>query len=136
MNLLKDDGTMWLNIGDSIAKKDYSNLHIKQKESIGIPWMICNELRKRGYYIRQEVIWKKLNPMPNSVSDMCVPCHESLFLITKSPKYYFDVVSIEEDATTSTKPKGTKYEKFGGNKKANGDNQFYSGKQAASNGKR
>jgi DNA modification methylase len=136
LDLLNDDGVMWINIGDSIAKRKYPDLHIKIKESIGIPWMVAQELRKRGYYIRQEIIWKKVNPMPNSVSDMCVPSHESIFVVTKSPKYYFDVKSIEEDAITTTKPPGTSYEKFGGTKRANGDNVFYSGKLSVSTGKR
>lgn len=136
MRCLKSDGVMWLNIGDSIAKEDFESLGIKKKESIGIPWMVAQQMRKAGFYIRQEIIWHKLNPMPNSVKDMCVPSHESIFIITKKGKYYFDVKAIEEDATTTSKPKGSSYEKFGGNKQANGDNPFYSGRSTESTGKR
>lgn len=123
--VLKDDGTLWVNIGDSYAgrgKGAWENKErqkevyvpdsnspqvkmrktwdgIKQKDLIGIPWMLAFELRRRGWYLRQDIIWHKPNPMPESVKDRCTKSHEYIFLLSKSPKYYFDHEAIQEIAT-------------------------------------
>lgn len=119
--VLRDDGTLWLNIGDSYASQpswgrgggstlegrkqgleggrstDRTKLPgLKQKDLIGIPWMLAFALRADGWYLRQEIIWHKPNPMPESVTDRCTKAHESLFLLTKSPRYYFDAQAISE----------------------------------------
>lgn len=88
--VLKDDGTLWVNIGDSYAP---------DKNLIGTPWMLAFELRKRGWYLRQDIIWSKPNPMPESVTDRCTKSHEYIFLLSKSQKYYFDYEAIQEEAT-------------------------------------
>jgi hypothetical protein len=72
---------------------------IKPKDLIGIPWMLAFALRTDGWYLRQEIIWHKPNPMPESVSDRCTKAHESLFLLSKSPRYYFDAYAIAEPAS-------------------------------------
>ena len=123
--VLKDDGTLWLNIGDSYVGsannggKDSktmagtqaatgSNLPskrgvgLKQKDLIGIPWLLAFALRADGWYLRQEVIWAKPNPMPESVTDRCTKSHESIFLLAKSEKYYFDQAAIAEPCSAST----------------------------------
>lgn len=86
---LKPEGTCWLNLGDSYANKSL----------IGIPWMVAFALRADGWYLRQDIIWAKPNPMPESVKDRCTKSHEYIFLLTKSPKYYFDYEAIQEEAT-------------------------------------
>ena len=85
---LKDNGTLWLNIGDT-----YEN-----KNLIGIPWLLAFALKKSGWYLRQDIIWHKPNPMPESVKDRCVKSHEYIFLLSKSQKYYFDYKAIQENA--------------------------------------
>lgn len=124
--VLKDDGVLWLNLGDSWAgsnqgagtknptKKQSSNhgtnymtteTHksklsklngYKPKDLIGIPWMAAFALREKGWYLRQDIIWAKGNPMPESVKDRCTKSHEYIFLLSKSRKYYFDHESIKE----------------------------------------
>lgn len=115
--VLTDDGTLWLNIGDSYAtrsgkqspgdtwnsyghtaKKVPSNY--KRKDLIGIPWLLAFALRADGWYLRQDIIWQKPNAMPESVKDRCSKSHEYIFLLTKSQKYFFDHESIKEPATT------------------------------------
>ena len=119
---LTDDGTLWLNIGDSYYnyRKDgcipkqtcASNRQdlpqgsnprrgrrlegLKEKDLIGIPWMLAFALRADGWYLRQDIIWNKPNPMPESVRDRCTKSHEYIFLLSKSKNYYFDVDSIKE----------------------------------------
>lgn len=126
---LRDDGTLWVNIGDSYARQagneesKLNSLHtmsvgqkkvheeggmrkgknkppegLKPKDLIGIPWMLAFALRADGWYLRQDIIWHKPNPMPESVKDRCTKAHEYIFLLSKSQKYYFDNVAIEEDA--------------------------------------
>lgn len=93
--VLKDDGTLWVNIGDSYnGNKEW--LEAKPKDLIGIPWMLAFELRKRGWYLRQDIIWHKPNPMPEPVKDRCVKSHEYIFLLSKSQKYHFDYEAIQE----------------------------------------
>ena len=72
--------------------------NIKQKYLIGIPWRVAFALQQDGWYLRQDIIWHKPNPMPESVKDRCTKAHEYIFLLSKSPKYYFDNEAIKEDA--------------------------------------
>lgn len=120
--VLRDDGTFWLNIGDSYASGNRATYRsgasqnkgqhvqnnlprprdpegIKPKDLLGIPWMLAFALRTDGWYLRQEIIWAKPNPMPESVRDRCTKSHEQIFLFSKSPKYYYDADAIAEDAT-------------------------------------
>jgi len=143
--VLRDDGTLWVNIGDSYARKpgkggsgpggkngDYSDSYTtakrkfrpgsgradgvidernirnrdgvgsvpgcKEKDLIGIPWMLAFALRADGWYLRQEIIWHKPNPMPESVTDRCTKSHEQIFLLAKSANYYCDMGAIKEPA--------------------------------------
>lgn len=95
--VLKDDGTLWVNIGDSYNGYK-GNKSLKPKDLIGIPWMLAFELRKRGWYLRQDIIWAKGSCMPESVKDRCTKSHEYIFLLSKSQKYYFDYEAIQEEA--------------------------------------
>lgn len=117
-DVLADDGTLWLNIGDSYAGAGYSNnkntggaarvdggkqRHLsgtgcKNKDLIGIPWMLAFALRADGWYLRQEIIWHKPNPMPESVRDRCTKAHEYIFLLSKGPRYFFDADAMKEPA--------------------------------------
>ena len=133
--VLRDDGTLWVNIGDSYhhtqsnnggySKKStlagFTNPEtkgrianeagnavrlnmdgVKPKDLIGIPWMLAFALRADGWYLRQDIIWAKPNPMPESVRDRCTKSHEYIFLLSKSPKYYYDAESISEPVSEST----------------------------------
>jgi len=122
-DVLEDDGTLWLNIGDSYARqggresdqprhwdgreKTSGSMHstrmaqdigLKPKDLIGIPWMMAFALRADGWYLRQDIIWHKPNPMPESVQDRCTKAHEYIFLMSKSQKYYYDTEAIQEQA--------------------------------------
>lgn len=130
--VLKDDGTLWLNLGDCWAGSgqgagtkrlsikqatnrgtDYminksKSMHskvngCKPKDLIGVPWMVAFALRQSGWYLRQDIIWSKGNPMPESVKDRCTKSHEYIFLLSESRKYYFDYEAIKEPATTIPK---------------------------------
>ena len=114
--VLKDDGTLWVNIGDSYANKSENNY--KQKDLIGIPWLLAFALRADGWYLRQDIIWHKPNPMPESVKDRCTKSHEYIFLFSKQPKYYFNYEAIQEDCVSDTNNQNIR---FGGNKY--GDNE-------------
>lgn len=120
--VLRDDGTLWLNIGDSYAgsgrgpagnlgkKHDERNLSeikkpfvgdgLKQKDLIGVPWRLAFALQQDGWYLRQDIIWSKPNPMPESVRDRCTKSHEYIFLLSKSKKYYYDHEAIKEPTVT------------------------------------
>ena len=120
-DVLEDDGTLWLNIGDSYAgsgkgpsknlNQEHHNMEsvhskvvpsgCKPKDLIGIPWMLAFALRADGWYLRQDIIWHKPNPMPESVQDRCTKAHEYIFLMSKSQKYYYDINAIKEDAVTA-----------------------------------
>jgi DNA modification methylase len=130
-DVLEDDGTLWLNIGDSYARNGggveskMNTVHkmgvgqkatylaggmqsinkvpkgLKEKDLIGIPWMLAFALRADGWYLRQDIIWHKPNPMPESVQDRCTKAHEYIFLMSKSSKYYYDIESIKEKAHTT-----------------------------------
>ena len=124
-NVLTEDGTLWLNMGDSyynyrpgkgqaLNKLSVSNTNqdlpdkcarrgnkldgLKEKDLIGIPWMLAFALRADGWYLRQDIIWHKPNPMPESVRDRCTKSHEYIFLLSKNRKYYYDNEAIKEPA--------------------------------------
>jgi len=123
-DVLEDDGTLWLNIGDSYAgnnsqasnngRAGFGNPRekvvnrtgegLKTKDLIGIPWMLAFALRADGWYLRQDIIWHKPNPMPESVTDRCTKSHEYIFLLSKSNKYHFDYEAIREEGVI---PAGT-----------------------------
>ena len=117
--VLRDDGTLWLNLGDSYASTSTYNtprtsggeygrveapvqpnagipLGLKPKDLIGIPWRVAFALQADGWYLRSDIIWHKPNPMPESVTDRPTKAHEYLFLLTKSPRYFYDHEAIKE----------------------------------------
>lgn len=128
--VLKPEGTLWLNLGDSywggkgmngnskarrtadergaiqsggtplqsMRALDGKHDHIKPKDLVGIPWMVAFALRSAGWYLRQDIIWHKPNPMPESVTDRCTKAHEYIFLLSKSQKYFYDHEAIKQDA--------------------------------------
>jgi len=116
--VLRDDGTVWLNLGDSYAGNNSrasnngragygteregvfrkTGKGLKTKDLVGIPWRVAFALQQDGWYLRQDIIWHKPNPMPESVKDRCTKAHEYIFLLSKSPKYYFDNEVIKEDS--------------------------------------
>jgi len=100
--VLKDDGTLWVNIGDSYAGsgRGQTKIGLKPKDLIGIPWMLAFALRDDGWYLRQDIIWAKPNPLPESVKDRCTKSHEYIFLLSKSAHYYYDADAIAEPSTT------------------------------------
>jgi len=133
-DILADDGTLWINIGDSYSShkdckstpqsfakgtpkeeahvmelgksrvrdsKMLKSQGLKNKDLIGIPWMLAFALRADGWYLRQDIIWHKPNPMPESVADRCTKAHEYIFLLSKSDKYFFDNESIKEPSVTN-----------------------------------
>ena len=83
-----------------LAYQDYTTVHLKPKDLIGIPWMVAFALRADGWYLRQDIIWHKPNPMPESVKDRCTKAHEYIFLLAKSQKYYYDAEAVSEKAVT------------------------------------
>jgi DNA modification methylase len=146
-DVLADDGTLWLNIGDSynslggihagrddnqvgvgagnrqwregsaradgevrsdgMLRRNRNGTHapgMKPKDLIGIPWMLAFALRADGWYLRQDIIWHKPNPMPESVRDRCTKAHEYIFLLSKSDRYYFDSEAMKEPAVCKTWP--------------------------------
>lgn len=119
-DVLRDDGVLWLNLGDSYARSggkqgggNREMLHLegkqkrmltppngtKHKDLLGIPWRVAFALQADGWYLRQDIIWHKPNPMPESVTDRCTKAHEYLFLLSKSPRYYWDLEAMKEPAT-------------------------------------
>jgi DNA modification methylase len=115
--VLKKEGTLWLNLGDSYSGGHGGNLTnsplqkgngagmmeprkavkgMKPKDLIGIPWMVAFALRSSGWYLRQDIIWHKPNPMPESVTDRCTKAHEYIFLLSKSQKYFYDHEAIKQ----------------------------------------
>lgn len=130
--VLRDDGTLWLNLGDSYASyrdgkatpdtsrggslgtlvpkgsatnrmaSTFAGTSIKHKDMIGIPWRVAFALQADGWYLRQDIIWSKPNPMPESVRDRCTKAHEYIFLLSKSPKYYYDIEAIKEPMSLSS----------------------------------
>lgn len=151
--ILKPEGTLWVNIGDSYNGNKTGNTEVnkhkgavtdsfkkkiwdgaKQKDLIGIPWFLAFALRNDGWYLRQDIIWHKPNPMPESVKDRCTKSHEYIFLLSKSPKYYFDYEAIQEDCNCPT----ASGMRFGGDKYGKDVKGFeiYSGNEYQSNGTR
>jgi len=140
--VLRPDGTLWLNLGDSFyggkgangnskARRTADNRGYKQspgtvqmdtrpldmpqdglkpKDLVGIPWRVAFALQADGWYLRQDIIWHKPNPMPESVTDRCTKAHEYIFLLSKSPRYYFDADAIKEASITGDprRPYGSK----------------------------
>jgi DNA modification methylase len=137
--VLRDDGTIWLNLGDSYAAQRggthqpaetlaggvggksengarvnrdrhdgynptrfASRIGLKHKDLIGIPWRVAFALQADGWYLRQDIIWHKPNPMPESVTDRCTKAHEYVFLLSKGPRYYFDAEAIKEPLAPSS----------------------------------
>lgn len=129
--VLADDGVIWVNIGDSYAgswgdrgrseetnaprsdleekygttatsRNGFSHLGIKPKDLIGIPWMLAFALRADGWYLRQDIVWSKPNPMPESVTDRCSKSHEYIFMLSKSARYYYDNDAIKEPMSMSS----------------------------------
>ena len=130
--VLRDDGTLWLNIGDSYASyrdgkatpdttrglsegtlvpkgsaknrmsSTFVGTSIKHKDLIGIPWRVAFALQADGWFLRQDIIWHKPNPMPESVIDRCTKAHEYIFLLSKSPRYYFDHEAIKKPVAASS----------------------------------
>jgi len=123
--VLANDGTVWVNLGDSYfphggsrgnktpagdslrgreneyqpaPKLNPGNANLKQKDLVGIPWRFAFAMQERGWYLRQDIIWAKPNPMPESVTDRCTKSHEYIFLFSKEPKYFFDNEAIQEPA--------------------------------------
>lgn len=134
--VLRDDGTCWLNLGDSYASawpapntrrniidqpmsggkrgpQRQSKLHgsLKEKDLMGIPWRVAFALQDDGWYLRQDIIWSKPNPMPESVTDRCTKAHEYVFLLSKSARYHYDADAIAEP---SAQPDRERADAFGG----------------------
>lgn len=127
--LLSDDGTLWVNLGDSynaagrkghgtrVGFKQGSNRasragadhprptapDLKPKDLIGVPWMVAFALRADGWYLRQDIVWAKPNPMPEPVRDRCTKSHEYVFLFSKQERYFFDMDSIAEEVDSGTR---------------------------------
>ena len=99
--VLKDDGTFWLNIADTYCGSGMK-AGCKQKDLIGIPWLLAFALRSDGWYLRSDIIWLKENPMPESCRDRPSRCYEHIFLLTKSKKYYYDAAAIAEPIAPGT----------------------------------
>jgi len=126
--LLADDGTCWVNYGDSYvhggcgardserwpkqARNDHTATYaksfagLKPKDQVGMPWRIALALQADGWYLRQDIIWHKPNPMPESVRDRCTKAHEYVFLLSKSERYFFDQAAIAEPAIYGRTPTG------------------------------
>ena len=168
--VLRDDGTLWLNLGDSYAgswgnaggqnrgkgtqrpiagnsitkdsdndrhgdfvppgARGFKDYGIKPKDLIGIPWRVAFALQQDGWYLRQDIIWAKPNPMPESVTDRCTKSHEYIFLLSKGPKYYFDHKAICEDCVDNGHESRKKQARFGGaNKYAGYGTRIHSGRE-------
>ena len=153
--VLKPTGTLWLNLGDSYAaywgqkygqgqslsgtrenkgssppsKKSpvFENGGIKPKDLFGIPWTVAFAMRSAGWYLRQDIIWSKPNPMPESVTDRCTKSHEYIFLLSKSQKYYWDQDSIKVRCITNeNRPSGVERNRtYGYNSKENNNPSAY-----------
>jgi DNA modification methylase len=130
--VLKDDGTLWLNLGDSYngsGKGQWNGISndpknnktrgmklnsgivpdgLKSKDLIGIPWMVAFALRDDGWYLRKDIIWAKPNPMPEAVKDRPTTSHEYIFLLSKNKKYYFDATAIAEPAIYAGDDRGAR----------------------------
>lgn len=96
--VLRDDGTLWLNLGDSYASYRDSKCSvgsgIKHKDLVGIPWRVAFALQADGWYLRSDIIWSKPNPMPESVTDRPTKAHEYVFLMSKAARYWYDAEAV------------------------------------------
>lgn len=161
--VLRDDGTLWLNIGDSYnnyrpmsknddrahsfggdrnverglpdnnigTKRGTKQAGLKEKDLVGIPWRVAFALQADGWYLRQDLIWHKPNPMPESVRDRCTKAHEYIFLLSKSKKYYYDHEAIKEPATYAGKGRGGSTNRYEQNS-AGMDNKQYAARNKRS----
>ena len=141
--VLSEDGTLWLNLGDSYAGSSLSRASnngraaygneregtfsrlgdgLKQKDLIGVPWRVAFALQADGWYLRQDIIWSKPNPMPESVTDRCTKAHEYVFLLSKSPKYFYDSEAIKEPAI------------YADDRRAGKGREVYNGKRSENDG--
>lgn len=132
--VLRDDGTLWLNLGDSWSvtstynaprssqgkfgrvdspRQPRAKADVKAKNLIGIPWRVAFALQDFGWYLRQEIIWHKPNPMPESVKDRCTKAHEHLFLLSKSSRYHFDHEAIKEPAVGGHSARASSFDRDG-----------------------
>jgi len=104
--VLRTDGTLWLNLGDSYTSGGRAPTPdgLKPKDLVGIPWAVAFALRADGWYLRSDIVWAKGNPMPESVTDRPTRAHEFIFLLSKSPRYYYDADAIRE--ADSGRPSG------------------------------
>jgi len=100
-------------IGPRTQPNRLPQIGLKPKDLVGIPWRVAFALQASGWFLRQDIIWSKTNPMPESVTDRCTKSHEYIFLLTKSKKYYFDHVPIKEPASRAHEGQGTSTGKFG-----------------------
>jgi DNA modification methylase len=119
--VLRDDGTLWLNLGDSYApnwssvrpsggggfkedqtRKRWTRINLAPKQLVGIPWRVAFALQADGWWLRQDIVWSKSNPMPESVTDRCTKSHEYIFLLAKADRYYFDAAAVKEEANPSS----------------------------------
>ncbi len=157
--VLRDDGTLWLNLGDSYVtgikadRKQSANPGVganrpeaqnsvtrigtpdglKTKDLIGVPWRVAFALQADGWYLRQDIIWHKPNPMPESVKDRCTKSHEYIFMFSKSPRYFFDADAIKEPAVSTNARKfvdGGKDKQRGHSRRHAGFNARYAAKVA------
>jgi len=145
--VLRDDGTVWLNLGDSYASyrdgkatpdtsrgnsngtlvkkgeaknrmaSTFVGTPVKHKDLIGIPWRVAFALQADGWYLRQDIIWAKPNPMPESVTDRCTKAHEYIFLLSKAARYYYDAEAIKEESVDPESHNGRRkrnHQKFDG----------------------
>jgi len=140
--LLADDGTAWVNMGDSYASfgggaqggtgqmanrgvtqarrcRQDDKTGLKPKDLVGMPWRLAFALQADGWYLRQDIIWHKPNPMPESVRDRCTKAHEYIFLLSKNQRYYYDQDAIKEQSSDNTHPRTP------GNKAPSKGNQAY-----------
>lgn len=138
--ILRNDGTLWLNLGDSYAntskggvggsEKQRSNrgasyappklnIGLKPKNLIGIPWRVAFALQSDGWILRQDIIWHKPNPMPESVKDRCTKAHEYVFLLAKSERYYYDADKIREPSVLKSHRGGSLLNNTGREEKLN-----------------
>ncbi len=146
-DVLADDGTLWLNIGDSYAANRSYQVRstkggpkhsdsqaaggkgskvpsgLKPKDLIGVPWMLAFALRADGWYLRQDIIWNKSNPMPESVRDRCTKAHEYIFLLSKSERYFFDSEAMREPCSEDMQRRAAKGHTRGANGKVDASRQ-------------
>lgn len=161
---LSDDGTLWLNLGDSYAGSNKGVMAdgsvvggakqrtskgtmqgqipsaaqfdgLKPKDLIGIPWRVAFALQADGWWLRQDIIWAKPNPMPESVTDRCTKAHEYLFLLTKSARYYYDHDAISETAVTVGDKRHLRTDRYkeDGGPREDGGTRLRTGKPQAEN---